>query len=115
MTNAVNNQEFYFDNKHFENEQNLELNKSFSQQDIKRAIKSLKNNKSCGNDLILNKLLKCAASKMLSIFANVSIFYLILESFRLPGLKELFTPFIKIRVVQEILTIIEVLPYSVVL
>ena len=62
MTYADNNQEFYFDDKHFENEQNLELNKSFSQEDIKRAIKSLKNNKSCGNDLKLHEFMKCAES-----------------------------------------------------
>ena len=35
-----------------------------------RAIKSLKNNKSCGNDLILNEFLKYAESKMLNIFVS---------------------------------------------
>ena len=55
MNNADDNQDFYFDNKHFKDEQNVELNKPFSPEDITRAIKSLKNNKSCGNDLILNE------------------------------------------------------------
>ena len=44
MSNADDNQEFYFDNKHFEDTQNVELNKLFSPEDITRAIKSLKNN-----------------------------------------------------------------------
>ena len=41
VNNARDNQEFYFDNKHFEDEQNVELNKHFSTEDITRAIKSL--------------------------------------------------------------------------
>ena len=84
-------------------------------QDITRAIKSLKNNKSCGNDLILNEFLKCAESKMLNFFVNCSMLYLTLGSSLLHGLKELFVPFTKIKVMQEILTIIELLPFSVVL
>ena len=69
MTNVDDNQEFYFDNNHFENEQNFELNKSFSPEDITRAIKSLKNNKTCGNDL--NEYLKYAYSKLLSTFCKL--------------------------------------------
>ena len=71
MNNADDNQDFYFDNKHFKDEQNVELNKPFSPEDITRAIKSLKNNKSCGNDLILNEFLKCSESKMLNIFCKL--------------------------------------------
>ena len=71
MNNADDNQDFYFDNKHFKDEQNFELNKPFSPEDITRAIKSLKNNKSCGYDLILNEFLKCAESKMLNIFCKL--------------------------------------------
>ena len=62
------NQEFNFDNKHFEDEQKVELDKPFSPEDNTRAIKSLKNNKSCGNNSILNEVLKCAVSKILNIF-----------------------------------------------
>ena len=38
---------------------NDEFNRTFSEEEVLRAVKSLKNNKSCRNDLILNKFLKC--------------------------------------------------------
>ena len=50
---------------------NFELNRSFTEDDISRAIKSLKNNISCGNDLILNEFLKRASGKMLKVFLIV--------------------------------------------
>ena len=99
MNNADDNQEFYFDNKHFEDEQNVQLDKPFLPEDITRAIKSLRNNKSCGNDSILNEVLKCAESKMLNVFCK--LFNVVFDSgtFLLHGLKELFVPFTKIKVV----------------
>ena len=52
--NNVNNDnnDFNFNIQNADVNDNFELNKSFSENDIVHAIKSLKNNKSCGNDLI---------------------------------------------------------------
>ena len=55
------NDDFNFNIQTADVNDNCELNKSFSEGDILHAIKSLKNNKSCGNDLILNEFLKCAS------------------------------------------------------
>ena len=40
MNNADDNQDFYFDNKHFKDEQNVELNKPFRQRTL-RELSSL--------------------------------------------------------------------------
>ena len=109
------NQEFYFENKHFEDEQKVQLDKPFSPEDNTKAIKSLKNNKSCGNNSILNEVLKCAVSKILNIFCKLVNVVFDSGTFLLNRLKESFVPFTKIKVVQEILTFIETLPFSVVL
>ena len=71
--NNVNNDnnDFNFNIQNADVNDNFELNKSFSENDIVHAIKSLKNNKSCGNDLILNEFLKCASGKMLSVFCKL--------------------------------------------
>ena len=57
------NNDFNFNIQNADVNDNCDLNKSFSEDDILHAIKSLKNNKSCGNDLILNEFLKCASGK----------------------------------------------------
>lgn len=57
---------------------NKELNQKFSEVEILKAIKSLKNNKSCENDLILNEHLKCAKKTMLKCFC--SIFNIVLDT-----------------------------------
>ena len=50
---------------------NEELNSTFSSSDVLTAVKTFKNNKACGNDLILNEFLKCAEGKMLKCFCNL--------------------------------------------
>ena len=62
---------------------NIELNRPFSEPDILQAIKSLKNNKSCGTDLILNEFLKCASGKMLNVFCK--LFNIVFESGIVPN------------------------------
>ena len=71
--NNVNNDnnDFNFNIQNADVNDNYELNKSFSENDIVHAIKSLKNNKSCGNHLILNEFLKCESGKMLSVFCKL--------------------------------------------
>ena len=53
--NNVNsdNNDFNFNIQNADVNDNFELNKSIFEDDILHAIKSLKNNKSCGNNLIL--------------------------------------------------------------
>jgi hypothetical protein len=58
-------------------------NESISEKEVTDAIKSLKNNKACGGDMILNELLKHAADKLLPVF--VKIFNIIFESGIIPG------------------------------
>ena len=71
--NNINNDnnDFNFNIQNADVNDNFELNKSLSENDIVHAIKSLKNNKSCGNDLILNEFLKCASRKTLSVVCKL--------------------------------------------
>ena len=63
---------------------NTELNAHITEDEIIKAIKSLKNNKSCGTDLILNEFLKHSCNKMLPIF--VKLFNIVFESGIIPEL-----------------------------
>lgn len=47
------------------------LNASFTEDEVKTAIKQLKNDKACGSDLILNEFLKHSAEKLLGIFTKL--------------------------------------------
>ena len=55
--NNINNDnnDFNFNIQNVDVNDKFDLNKSFSENDIVHAKKSLKNNKSCGNGLILNE------------------------------------------------------------
>ena len=74
---------FTFDIENVNINDNTELNRLFSEADILQAIKSLKNNKSCGIDLILNEFLKCASGKMLTVFCK--LFNIVFESGIVPN------------------------------
>ncbi|CAG2198691.1 unnamed protein product [Mytilus edulis] len=50
---------------------NFELNSVITVDEVVKAIKSLKNNKSSGTDLILNEFLKNSCQKMIDIYVNV--------------------------------------------
>ena len=52
-------------------EYNFELNQNITEAEILHAIKSLKNNKACGNDLVLNEFLKHATDKLMPVFKNI--------------------------------------------
>ena len=71
--NNVNNDndDFNFSIQNDDVNDNFEVNNSFSENDIVHAIKFLKNNKSCGNGLILKDFLKSASGKMLSVFCKL--------------------------------------------
>ena len=75
--------QFNFDINNVDINDNAELNRSFSEADIMHAIKALKNNKSCGTDLILNEFLKCASGKMLNVFCK--LFNIVFESGIVPS------------------------------
>ena len=57
----------------FENisEFNTELNSEITTEEVAKAIQSLKNNKACGNDLIINEFLKISCEKMLNIYSKI--------------------------------------------
>ena len=61
---------------------NTELNRDITENEVIQAIKNLKNNKACGNDLIINEFLKHSANKMLPVF--VSIFNIVFQSGCIP-------------------------------
>ena len=86
---------------------NFELNKSFSEDEISHAMNSLKNNKSCANDLILNDFFKCASRKMLSVFCKLFILFLHQELYLVAGLRALFVPFTRIKGMPTTLIITE--------
>ena len=69
------------------NENNTILNRSFTEEEVLTSIKSLKNNKACGEDNILNEFLKAAASKLLSTYTK--LFNIILESGMVPSMWEI--------------------------
>jgi len=50
---------------------NTQLNTTITEKEIVKAIKLLKNNKSCGTDFILNEFLKNSCQKMLPIFVKL--------------------------------------------
>lgn len=84
LNNSVDDQEvFPFDIQNADANNNFELNKTFTEEDVSRAIKSLKNNKSCGNDLILNEFLKNASGTMLTVFCK--LFNIVFESGIIPS------------------------------
>jgi len=63
---------------------NTQLNTTITEKEIVKAIKLLKNNKSCGTDFILNEFLKNSCQKMLPIF--VKLFNIVFESGIIPDL-----------------------------
>ena len=52
-------------------EYNYVINSDISEKEVNDAIRSLKNNKACGNDLILNEFLKNASGKLMPVFVKV--------------------------------------------
>lgn len=82
--NTANNDQddFNFNIENVDINNNFELNRAFSNDEVLHAIRSLKNNKSCGNDLILNEFLKCASEKMLNVFC--SLFNIIFDTGLVP-------------------------------
>ena len=65
---------------------NFELNSSITEQEVLKCINSLKLNKACASDLILNEFLKFSKSKMLSAFTK--LFNIVFILFLIVGLKE---------------------------
>ena len=57
-----------------------QLNTTITEKDIVKAIKLVKNNKSCGTDFILNEFLKNSCQKMSPIFAKLHVFNIVFES-----------------------------------
>ena len=74
-----------FDNINISNitELNTDLNREITSEEVLRVIKSLKNNKTWGNDLILNEFLKNSTEKMLDIFSK--IFNMVFKSGMIPS------------------------------
>jgi hypothetical protein len=52
-------------------EYNIELNQDITEAEVLYAVKSLKNNKACGGDLILNEFLKHATVKLMPVFVRI--------------------------------------------
>ena len=52
-------------------EYNTVINQSICEQEVVTAIKSLKNNKACSDDMILNEFLKHAACKLMPVFLKI--------------------------------------------
>ncbi|VDI38437.1 Hypothetical predicted protein [Mytilus galloprovincialis] len=63
---------------------NVELNSVITVDEVVKAIKSLKNNKSSGTDLILNEFLKNSCQKMIDIY--VKMFNIVFKSGKIPDL-----------------------------
>ena len=57
---------------------NVELNKPFEPDEVKKSIKKLKKNKACGNDQVLNKFLKWSCDSMINVFTK--LFNLVLQT-----------------------------------
>ena len=74
---------FKFDIENVVINDNTELNRPFSEADILQDIRSLKNNTSCGTDLILNEVLKCASGKLLNVFCK--LFNIVFETEIVPN------------------------------
>ena len=63
---------------------NFELNAVITEDEVVKAIKSLKNNKSCGTDMILNEFLKNSCQKMIDVY--VKLFNIVFKSGVIPDL-----------------------------
>ena len=63
-------------------EDDSDLNRPFSNDEILKAIQSLKNGKACGDDRVINEFIKCTASDMSEVY--VRLFNLLLESGLVP-------------------------------
>jgi hypothetical protein len=63
---------------------NFELSAVIAEDEVVKAIKSLKNNKSCGTDMILNKFLKIYCQKMIDVY--VKLFNIVFKSGVIPDL-----------------------------
>ena len=63
-------------------EYNSVINGQITEKEIVNAIKSLKNNKACGGDMILNEFLKYSSVKLMPVF--VKIFNIVFESGIIP-------------------------------
>ncbi|XP_071123898.1 uncharacterized protein [Mytilus edulis] len=61
---------------------NIELNRDITEDEVLYAVKSLKNNKACGGDLILNEFLKYGTVKLMPVF--VRIFNIVFHSGIIP-------------------------------
>ena len=59
-------------------EYNTVINESITEKEVLEAIKSLKNQKACGNDMILNEFLKNGTDKLLPVY--VKIFNIVFDS-----------------------------------
>ena len=66
------------------NNDNEILNSKFTGQEILKCIKNLKNNKSFGNDIILNEYIKSTADQMLPIYTH--LFNLIFDTGIIPDI-----------------------------
>jgi hypothetical protein len=53
------------------NNENLFINSDFTDQEIKDVVKSLKNNKSPGEDLIVNEFIKCTVNSMCPVYRKL--------------------------------------------
>ena len=78
--NSEDDQEVHIDL----NNENEILNSQITGQEILNCIKNLKNNKSFGNDVILNEYIKSTANQMLPIYIN--LFNLIFDTGILPDI-----------------------------
>ena len=61
---------------------NTELNSCITEEDVLDVVKCLKNNKTCGSDLILNEFLMHSCSKHLPVF--VKLFNVVFDSGIIP-------------------------------
>ena len=59
-------------------EYNSDINELISEREIVNAMESLKNNRACGGDMILNEFLKYSSVKPMPVF--VKIFNIVFES-----------------------------------
>ena len=81
--NDVTNNEGYVDIDALINSANNDvINAPFTDEEVLKATRSLKNNKACCPDLIMNEFLKVATPIMLSVFTT--LFNLVLESGFIP-------------------------------
>jgi hypothetical protein len=84
-------------------EYNYAINSDISEKEANNAIRSLKNNNACGNDLILNEFLKNASGKLMPVF--VKIFNIVFHSGIVPNSwsEGYICPIYKTKVIQTML------------